>query len=166
MAEFRQKRVTSARSRGKQTSGGFQLRSEPNGAFVSTMKPDTRTVTELFERDVRYVVPLYQRPYVWNQKDQWEPLWEDIVVLLDHQVSGSLGPEGAWSHFLGAIVLDQETRAPGSIPVYTLIDGQQRLTTLQVLLAAAANAAEGLGATNDADILRSLTRNRPLKGDR
>jgi uncharacterized protein with ParB-like and HNH nuclease domain len=44
------------------------------------MKPETRTVTELFERDVRYVVPLYQRPYVWNEEDQWEPLWEDIIA--------------------------------------------------------------------------------------
>ena len=31
-----------------------------------TGTPDTRTVTQLFELDVRYIVPLYQRPYVWN----------------------------------------------------------------------------------------------------
>jgi len=62
------------------------------------MKPETRTVAELFERDVRYVVPLYQRPYVWNEGDQWEPLWEDIRVLVDHQLNGSPGPEGHWSH--------------------------------------------------------------------
>ncbi|MEX2211237.1 MAG: DUF262 domain-containing protein [Gaiellaceae bacterium] len=127
------------------------------------MKPETRTVTELFERDVRYVVPLYQRPYVWNESDQWEPLWEDIRVLLDHQLSGQPGPNGHWSHFLGAIVLDQETQAPGSIPVYTVIDGQQRLTTLQVLLAAAGNVALDLAAENDAEVLLSLIRNRPLK---
>jgi Protein of unknown function DUF262/Protein of unknown function (DUF1524) len=127
------------------------------------MKPETRTVTELFERDVRYVVPLYQRPYVWNEADQWEPLWEDIRVLVDHQLNGAAGPEGHWSHFLGAIVLDQETQAPGSIPVYTVIDGQQRLTTLQILLAAAANVAAANGAGNDAEVLLSLIRNRPLK---
>lgn len=127
------------------------------------MKPETRTVTELFERDVRYVVPLYQRPYVWNEADQWEPLWEDILVLLDHQSGRLPSPNGHWSHFLGAIVLDQETQAPGTIPVYTVIDGQQRLTTLQILLAAAGNAAAANGAENDAEVLLSLIRNRPLK---
>lgn len=127
------------------------------------MKPETRTVTELFERDVRYVVPLYQRPYVWTEADQWEPLWEDIRVLLDHQLGGQPTANGHWSHFLGAIVLDQETQAPGSIPVYTVIDGQQRLTTLQILLAAAGNVAASVGAENDAELLLSLIRNRPLK---
>ncbi len=128
------------------------------------MKPETRTVTQLFELDVRYVVPLYQRPYVWNESKQWEPLWEDISVLLDHQLNGTLaGQNTFWSHFLGAIVLDQETQAPGSIPVYTVIDGQQRLTTLQILLAAAANVAAANGAENDAAVLLSLIKNKPLK---
>jgi ATP-dependent helicase YprA (DUF1998 family) len=54
------------------------------------------------ERDVRYVVPLYQRPYVWDADHQWEPLWDDIVALLQHQESGDT--TGLWSHLLGAIV--------------------------------------------------------------
>ena len=49
------------------------------------MKPETRTVTQLFGLDVRYVVPLFQRPYVWEQEKQWDPLWDDIVTLLDHR---------------------------------------------------------------------------------
>src|SRR5260370_12871888 len=52
---------------------------------ASSMKPDTRTITQLFELDVRYEVPLYQRPYVWEEKDQWDPLWDDVETLLDHQ---------------------------------------------------------------------------------
>ena len=103
------------------------------------MKPETRTVTQLFELDVRYVVPLYQRPYVWKEDKQWEPLWDDIVTLLDHQENGD-GQH--YSHFLGAIVLDQITQAPGKIPRLTVIDGQQRLTTLQIVLAAAANVCD------------------------
>jgi hypothetical protein len=66
------------------------------------VKPDTRNVTELFELAVRYVVPLYQRPYVWDKNDQWEPLWEDIGALLEHQEPGAAAA-GGWSHFLGAI---------------------------------------------------------------
>jgi uncharacterized protein DUF262/uncharacterized protein DUF1524 len=131
------------------------------------MKPATHTVNELFERDVRYVVPLYQRPYVWDEEDQWEPLWDDIHVLLDHQVNGEVVGDSPWSHFLGAIVLEQETQAPGAIPVYTLIDGQQRLTTLQLLLAAAANVARARSAEDAADLLSELVRNneKKVKGD-
>ncbi len=124
------------------------------------MKPETRTVTQLFELDVRYVVPLYQRPYVWDEDKQWEPFWDDVVTLLEHQESG----EGHhYTHFLGAVVLEQETSSPGEIPVFTVIDGQQRLTTLQIFLAAAANTAMTLGAENEADIIRDLVTNNPKK---
>jgi hypothetical protein len=120
------------------------------------VKPDTRTVTQLFELAVRYVVPLYQRPYVWKEEDQWEPLWGDVVTLLEHQTNGD-GQH--YSHFMGAIVLDQITQAPGKIPIYTVIDGQQRLTTLQIVLAAASNVAAEFGADRDAEIIRDLVRN-------
>ncbi len=38
------------------------------------MKPSTLTVFDIFQMERRYVVPLFQRPYVWNQSKQWEPL--------------------------------------------------------------------------------------------
>lgn len=123
------------------------------------MKPETRTVTQLFERGVRYVVPLYQRPYVWDEEKQWEPLWDDVLTLLEHQEIGNLH----YSHFLGAVVLEQETQAPGEIPAFTVIDGQQRLTTLQIVLAAAANVAIELGAVNEGEIIRDLVHNDPKK---
>ncbi|ROS32028.1 DUF262 domain-containing protein [Amycolatopsis thermoflava] len=125
------------------------------------MKPDTHTVKQLFERDVRYQIPLYQRPYVWNEEQQWAPLWEDLVALLQHQENA--GESGLWSHFLGAIVLDQEKTAPGRIPRFTVIDGQQRLTTLQLLIAAVAQAAAASGADRDAKLLRRLVENDPLE---
>ena len=125
------------------------------------MKPDTHTVQQLFERDVRYSVPLYQRPYVWDEDHQWAPLWDDICALLEHQESGDL--TGLWSHFLGAIVLDQDKTVPGQIPRFTVIDGQQRLTTLQLMLAAAAKAVAEVGAENDAALLRELVVNNPRK---
>ncbi len=125
------------------------------------MKPDTHTVQQLFERDVRYIVPLYQRPYVWDEEHQWAPLWDDITALLQHQEGGD--SSGLWSHFLGAIVLDQEQTVPGQIPRFTVIDGQQRLTTLQLLVAAAASAVADVGAENDAALLRELAINNPRK---
>ncbi len=126
------------------------------------MKPETRTVNELFERDVHYAVPLYQRPYVWDEEHQWEPLWTDLLVLLDHQSQNGV-QAATYSHFLGAIVLEQQTQAPGRIPHYTVIDGQQRLTTLQILLAAAQTVAKQLGADTEAGILSELIVNDPRK---
>lgn len=125
------------------------------------MKPETRTIAELFELDVRYEVPLYQRPYVWDEEKQWQPLWDDISSLLDHQLSP--GAYGQWSHFMGAIVLEQETRPPGSVPVYTVIDGQQRLTTAQILLSAASHVTQAHGSEKDSALLRDLITNNPLK---
>jgi len=125
------------------------------------MKPDTHTIQQLFERDVRYLVPLYQRPYVWDEEHQWAPLWDDISALLQHQENGD--GAGLWSHFLGAIVLDGEKPTPGQIPRFTVIDGQQRLTTLQLLVGAAARALVDVGAADDAALLRELIINNPLK---
>ncbi|HMR49035.1 MAG TPA: DUF262 domain-containing HNH endonuclease family protein [Arachnia sp.] len=78
----------------------------------------------LFSHDgnVLYRVPPYQREYSWH-KAQWEDLFEDLV-------------EADGAHFLGTIItLDQTTDAlEGSI--LQVVDGQQRLTTLTLLLAA------------------------------
>jgi hypothetical protein len=81
--------------------------------------------------------------------------------MLDHQED----PDGSpiWSHFLGAVVLEQEQSSPGRIPRYTVIDGQQRLTTLQLLLAGAAAALREVGADDDSALLAQLTVNNPLK---
>jgi hypothetical protein len=126
------------------------------------MKPDTRTVRELFQADVRYVVPLYQRSYVWSTDRQWQPLWEDIETVLEHRLHGT---GNGYSHFLGAIVLEQQLHAPGSVPVFTVIDGQQRLTTLQLIVGAASKVAADVGADKEAAILRRLTSNDPLMAD-
>ncbi|BCB86616.1 DUF262 domain-containing protein [Phytohabitans suffuscus] len=126
------------------------------------MKPDTRTARELFQADVRYLVPLYQRSYVWQEEDQWQPLWEDIEVILDHRLNGG---DDNFSHFLGAIVLEQPIHTPGTIPTYTVIDGQQRLTTLQLVLAAAGTVAAEVGAARDAALLAKLTYNDDLTAE-
>lgn len=125
------------------------------------MKPDTHTVQQLFERDVRYIVPLYQRPYVWSEERQWAPLWDDISALLQHQENGDTS--GLWSHFLGAIVLESVEPVPGRIPRFGVIDGQQRLTTLQLLVGAGARALADVAAENDSALLQELVINNPRK---
>lgn len=108
-------------------------------------------------------MPLYQRPYVWQEDDQWEPLWEDILVLL----RGEASLAGVQSHFLGAIVLEQEVQAPGRIPRYVVIDGQQRLTTLQLLISASEQVLKENGESDEAAILGELIVNnsKKAKGD-
>ncbi len=94
------------------------------------MKTDVVKPRDVFYNPTRLVVPLFQRPYVWSKEDQWEPLWQDIVRLIE--VISQYIP-GA-THFLGAIVIQQVPTTLGSLPAWSVIDGQQRLTTLQLLL--------------------------------
>ncbi len=125
------------------------------------MQAETRTLTQLFQLDVRYVVPLYQRPYVWTEERQWAPLWEDIATVANHVVLEGASAQSP-VHFLGAIVIQQEENPPGAPQRYLVIDGQQRLTTLQLLLAAAARTAEARGCADEGKLLRRLTANDPL----
>ena len=84
----------------------------------------------------QYVVPLFQRSYSWKQ-DQWETLWLDIMEVYESDVETE--------HFLGSIVtLGQIGRGPELITPYILIDGQQRITTLCVLLGAIRDIARGV----------------------
>ncbi|MGO1798548.1 MAG: DUF262 domain-containing protein, partial [Microbacterium gubbeenense] len=94
------------------------------------MKTEVVKPQEIFYAPTRLLVPLFQRPYVWKRERQWEPLWQDIVRLIEvlskHDTSAT--------HFLGAIVIQQVHTGLGSMAAWNVIDGQQRLTTLQVLL--------------------------------
>ncbi|MGW2143565.1 DUF262 domain-containing protein [Nonomuraea bangladeshensis] len=126
------------------------------------MKADTRTPAEIFSGHVRYVIPLFQRPYVWNRADQWEPLWNDVRTVAE-QVLETLAPYGEEEkippHFLGAIVLEQQWIQTGFISVRNVIDGQQRLTTLQILIDAAQLVAEQYGQPIDAKGLEAMVLN-------
>lgn len=79
----------------------------------------------------RLVVPLFQRPYVWNEENQWEPLWNDVVRVTDRLLRHP--SDKHHPHFLGAVVLQQVQNPAGTLQERTIIDGQQRLTTLQLL---------------------------------
>jgi hypothetical protein len=85
----------------------------------------------IFMHPQRLVVPLFQRPYTWNKENQWEPLWNDIVRMTERLLSAPQGRH--FPHFLGAVVLQQVQNPVGTMQERTIIDGQQRLTTLQLL---------------------------------
>ncbi|GAB7536101.1 DUF262 domain-containing protein [Burkholderia sp. 3C] len=88
---------------------------------------------EIFERKMRLEIPMFQRQYVWGQEHQWEPLWEDISRKFTEYIEDQ---RDAPVHFLGAMVLDQKQTQTGRVERRSVIDGQQRLTTLQIFLAA------------------------------
>lgn len=125
------------------------------------MKATTLSPAEVFGNQVRYVVPLYQRPYVWTRATQWQPLWDDISDLADRVLDAPdvYGAPPVPPHFLGAIVIDQLPGPVTHIGRRSIIDGQQRLTTLQLLLNAAQAVVAKHGRAVDASALRVITEN-------
>lgn len=108
------------------------------------MKADKLDLTQIFFKPIQYRVPLFQRPYVWDRVKQWEPLWGDVEAVVNALVgasdAGAVAP-----HFLGAVVFDKVIQPPGMVDASTVIDGQQRLTTLLLLINAARTVALELG---------------------
>ena len=119
------------------------------------MKTDVKTPTKVFHMPQRLLVPLFQRPYVWSKEGQWIPLWEDVQRLADRVVAGS----EVTPHFLGAVVIQEQPQRFGMMPEWTIIDGQQRLTTLQLLLDAAHEAVLEAGETKLASQISRLVLN-------
>lgn len=123
------------------------------------MKADSISVQDFFQAERRHLVPLYQRPYVWNREEQWEPLWEDLHALTELALDGhSIKP-----HFLGAIVLEQTKYSIHDLPTRVVIDGQQRLTTLQLLMASVRDLCNSLEDETITRRLDRLTRNENAK---
>jgi len=134
------------------------------------MKTNILTPKELFAQEIRYLIPTFQRPYIWNQDEQWEPLWDDIRntaetyldALKEHGEDPSAGVKAeaeARPHFLGAVVLQQQPTAAAEINQRHVIDGQQRITTLQLLLDAAQEVFEELPLPKQARLLSKLVLN-------
>jgi hypothetical protein len=124
------------------------------------MRPEKCTLKKLFESDRRYVVPLFQRGYVWTLANQWQPLWEDVVAQA-RQVRnlGDADGKRLRKHFLGAVVLNEDQNRIMHVASTGVIDGQQRLTTIQLLLAAFRDVVAPLGIDRLTRDLRNLTVN-------
>jgi len=121
------------------------------------METQVRTPQAVFMQPQRLKVPLFQRPYVWNEDDQWEPLWCDVTRVAERLLGQ---PHAAHQpHFLGAVVLQQLQNPSGTMQERTIIDGQQRLTTLQLLLDALRRELQSAGAELCASRLEDLTMN-------
>ena len=96
------------------------------------METQVRTPNAIFGQPQRFLVPLFQRPYVWNEEQQWEPLWRDLERVALRLLKNPHAKHEP--HFLGAVALQQVQSRTGELQERMVIDGQQRLTTLQILL--------------------------------
>ena len=123
------------------------------------MKAQDLQFTQLIEGSKQLVIPIFQRTYSWDDANCWQ-LWEDIL-----RVGGNANLD---SHFIGSAVYIPETDVGAAIPRWLVIDGQQRITTMTLLLLALRNRihAEGLEEPISAAELEDYyLRNRYGKGD-
>jgi hypothetical protein len=135
------------------------------------VKAESQSLKRIFQGAMRYTVPLYQRPYVWRrdegdpEKDRLGPFWEDVKQTVDRlveheQLLAKAGDPDKLApmtpHFFGAVVIDQPEKVEGGVVAHEVIDGQQRMTTAQLLIAAAARTCESAGRSKHASRLRKL----------
>lgn len=92
---------------------------------------------DFFSKPIQYQIPLYQRPYVWEEEKQWQPLWDDICNVAEDYMDRLEKEDSINPHFIGAVVLKQKQTKTSEVDKRLIIDGQQRITTIQILLKAA-----------------------------
>ena len=125
------------------------------------MDAKARDLNQIFDRTISFQIPLFQRPYVWSLEKNWEPLWEDIQSLMEHEIHHRRQRR----HFLGAVVLEQLNNVAGSIEAHQVIDGQQRFTTLQLLMLAARDLARVVESSRHHDCFNDLVTNKSSRVD-
>lgn len=123
------------------------------------MDANIRNLRELFQQQVSYRIPQFQRPYAWGEEVQWIPLWDDIRNLAS-RVLNRQGDNQILPHFMGAIVLQQQRSNTGEVEKRLVVDGQQRLTTLQLFVKATEEVCRSLNDPVRASRLRELTTNQ------
>lgn len=100
------------------------------------MKASQVVLQQLLDGKLQYRVPLFQRTYNWGEKE-WAALWQDVLEIYTM--------EQPRNHFIGAVVTQPEPDAPEDVAKYLLIDGQQRLTTLFIMLSCIRREASRTG---------------------
>lgn len=99
------------------------------------MESNIRNVDNIFNGDKIFLVPLFQRKYVWGKEAQWNPLWEDIENLANTRLEA----KPIIPHFLGAVIL-KKSEGSGGTDNRIVIDGQQRFVTLHIATIALSRA--------------------------
>jgi hypothetical protein len=114
---------------------------EPGRYNHPIMDASQTLVINYFSGFKQSVVPLFQRPYTWDKK-HWLMLWEDMMGFYENHEGR---PKAV--HFMGAIVTMPALSVPVGVSKFLVIDGQQRLTTIAVLLCAIRDALPATSET-------------------
>lgn len=97
----------------------------------------SKTYRQLMGNGLRYEIPKFQRDYTWYE-EQWDDLWQDIKALLTNEEE---------EHYMGYLVLQTSNNKQ-----FQIIDGQQRLTTMSLLILATLKCLKELAdAGNDTE---------------
>lgn len=110
----------------------------------------------------RFVVPIYQRQYSWRE-ERLAPFWDDVAAKAEEALQG----KPKFSHYMGALILSPggDGFTIGTTPRVQVVDGQQRLTTFQLFLAALREVADHLGVVDIGEAIRNYLFVRPMSGD-
>ncbi len=119
------------------------------------MKASETNFQTLIEGTKQYIVPLFQRTYSWDKK-QWLDLLSDLNDLYENESTNT--------HFIGSIVTMPTLSKPESVTPYLLIDGQQRLTTIFILLILLRDIAKADGKKLADKIQNTLLTNQYVDG--
>lgn len=120
------------------------------------MQASETKLQPIIEGTKQYVVPLFQRSYSWDKKE-WEILWSDLSDLCK--------ADKPRTHFIGSIVTMPTVSVPEGVTKYLLIDGQQRLTTIFILLSFLRDRAEENGDKELSEEITNTLLANPYKKD-
>lgn len=120
------------------------------------MQAKETKLQDIIEGTKQYVIPLFQRTYSWTNKEL-DILWKDIIELCE--------VENPRTHFIGSIVNMPTVSVPEGVAKFLLIDGQQRLTTIFVLLTLLRNKAREMQNREFADEINNTLLVNPYKKD-
>src|SRR5438552_5064887 len=107
------------------------------------MKADSLTIADVFKGggDIQFVLPHFQREYSW-EKEHWKALLDDACEIFE-EGEGVTERLVKLEHFLGSLVVIPDGFAAGVVPIFKLVDGQQRLTSISILLKSLSLFMEG-----------------------
>ena len=91
-----------------------------------------KSFRELFNQNVSFIVPFFQRGYAW-EKRQWDALFQDIEEQILNEAD-DFEELSNYELFFGSIVVAENEDSNESYKKYTIIDGQQRITTIYLLI--------------------------------
>lgn len=130
------------------------------------MDAHTYPLQEILKPERRYIIPTFQRDYEWTRENQWQLLFEDLETIADRLLevrnSGATGTElkskeqSISPHFLGAIVCAGLPFPTGGIALRSVIDGQQRLTTVQLMIRGLLDILQDVGSDRAKSVRRML----------